>query len=235
MPNDYNNYFYDKFIQGILYNDLVYEDVRKGKYDFYIFNTDFILEFINLIEYYIEVKILNQYMIDKIYTIISYIKNKATYEDENTKNYYNNIFNELILKLNIAKNTNEFLLYDNELKKRFNSLEGLFKFKRSNNELNRFIRESISFDFMFLIYHTDAIGEEDFGKEINELIHNEFYFASLNAILNEMPEIIQNKVFKNRVKKVIELNKKNKKMLSEKSVPNKVYILINNFKYSKKI
>ena len=40
---------------------------------------------------------------------ISYIKNKATYEDENTKNYYNNIFNELILKLNIAKNTNEFL------------------------------------------------------------------------------------------------------------------------------
>ena len=74
--------------------------------------------------------------------------------------------------------------------------------------------------------------EETFDSALDDIINNEYYFASLNAILYEYPKILENETFKRRVKKIIELNKKNLNLLLGKRLPTKVYILKNNFKYS---
>lgn len=235
MLDGYSNYFYDKLIQAFLYSDLVYEDVKKGKYDCYILSTDFVAEFIYLIESYVDYQILDENSLEKVYTIIAYIKEKANYVDAGAKSYYHEIFNELILSLIRSKNNNVAIFFKNEKRKRLNGLEKIVNFRKSSQEVIEFLKESISFDFVFLIYHTEIIDENEFEKELDSLMLDEFYFASLNAILYECPEILENEIFRKRVKKIIELNKKNIKSLADKSISNKVYILVNNIKYAKNI
>lgn len=235
MLDGYSNYFYDKLIQAFLYSDLVYEDVKKGKYDFYVLSTSFIAEFIYLIESYIDYKILDENLLNKIYTMIAYIKENANFVDKETKSYYHEIFNELILELIQSKDTDTSIFFKNEQRKRLNGLEIIVNFGKSSQEVIDFLKESISFDFVFLIYHTEIVDEIEFEKEIDTLMLDEFYFASLNAILDECPEILKDEIFRRRVKKVIELNKKNIKSLRDKSIPDKVYILVNNFKYARNI
>ena len=228
---EFNEYFYSKFYQCLLYDEEIYNYSLKGKYDFYIFNSTFFEVFINLSHHLIKLDVVEESIKDKIHSLISYIRNKAIYDDSETKKYYYDLFNKLIISLNINKFNDGEEFYLHEIAKRFNCIG---KKINSNDFENKkeFVKRSLGYDFIFLLYHTDEVDEETFDKSIYCLLNDEYYFASLNAILYEYPELLKNETFKRRVKKVIELNKKSSPLLLDKSFLYKIYILKNTRKYS---
>ena len=228
---NFDTYFYSKFYQCLMYDDEIRYQALHGDYDFYLFDQTFLEVFINLTYHFINLETIDETKKDILQLLISYIRDKAIFEDQETKKYFYDIFNDLIINLNIGccENIEEFYLH--EIAKRFNCAGKKINFKEFENK-KRFVMKSLGYDFLFLILHIDEIDEESFDKTLTEFINNEYYFASLNAILYEYPELLEIETFKRRVKKITQLNKKNLSSLLEKNLATKVYILKNNLKYS---
>ena len=71
-----------------------------------------------------------------------------------------------------------------------------------------FIEDSICTDFVVLFSHSKDVTDEQFTEEyLPEFINNGFYYESLNIILKECPSFFKDKLFIDRVKSVIEMNK----------------------------
>lgn len=231
MTEKLSDYFYTKFFECILYDDEIYDNTLHGKYNFYVFDINFLAVFINILEHFINLNILEEKRKYKIYSLMSYIRNNAIFDSIETKRYYCNIFNEFIIKLNTKKIDGSEEFYLNEIAKRFSYNDK--KLRRQTYEKKKaFVEKSLGYDFLFLIYHLDEVDEETFESSVDSLLNDEYYFASLNAIIYEFPEILENETFKRRIKKIINLNKRNLPLLLEKKLPVKIYILKNNFKYS---
>lgn len=227
---NFEEYFYTKFCQCLLYDDDIYHQALQGDYDFYLFNHSFLDIFIDLIDYLIEMKFIDEERKDRLYILISYIRDNAIYETIEAKKYFYEIFNDLIVNLNMECFDNSDDYYYREIAKRFNCAGKKISFKDFQNKKN-FIKKSLGYDYIILILHLEEMDEETFDSALDDLLNSEYYFASLNAILYEHPKILENETFKRRVKKVIELNKKNLNLLLGKRLPAKVYILKNNLKY----
>ncbi len=227
---NFEEYFYTKFCQCLLYDDEIYHQSLQGDYDFYLFNQSFLDIFIDLIDYLIEMKFIDEERKDRLYILISYIRDNAIYETIEAKKYFYEIFNDLIVNLNMECFDNSDDYYYREIAKRFNCAGKKISFKDFQNKKN-FIKKSLGYDYIILILHLEEMDEETFDSALDDLLNSEYYFASLNAILYEHPKILENETFKRRVKKVIELNKKNLNLLLGKRLPAKVYILKNNLKY----
>ncbi len=227
----FDEYFYSKFYQCLLYDDEICYQALHGDYDFYLFDQTFLDVFINLTDHFIALKTVDKTKIDIIQSLISHIRENAIFEDQETKKYFYDIFNDLIIKLNIGCFDNIDDFYSHEIAKRFNCAGKKITAKEFENR-KKFVMKSLGYDFLFLILHIDEIDEETFEKTLNEFVNNEYYFASLNAILYEYPELLEIETFKRRVKKIVEINKKNLPSLLEKKLATKIYILKNNFKYS---
>lgn len=227
---NFEEYFYTKFCQCLLYDDEIYHQALQGDYDFYLFNQQFLDIFIDLIDYLIEMKFIDEERKDRLYILISYIRDNAIYETIEAKKYFYEIFNDLIVNLNMECFDNSDDYYYREIAKRFNCAGKKISFKDFQNKKN-FIKKSLGYDYIILILHLEEMDEETFDSALDDLLNSEYYFASLNAILYEHPKILENETFKRRVKKVIELNKKNLNLLLGKRLPAKVYILKNNLKY----
>ena len=60
LENDeIRSYYYAKFLQCCLYDDDIYSNARKGNYDFYIFNSDFLAILINYVAIYVDMDYAN--------------------------------------------------------------------------------------------------------------------------------------------------------------------------------
>lgn len=228
---NFEEYLYTKFCQCLLYDDEIYHQALQGDYDFYLFNHSFLDIFIDLTDHLITKKIIDETRKNKLYTLISYIRDNAIYETTEAKKYFYEILNDLIVSLNMEKFDNSDDYYCREIAKRFNCAGKKISYKDFEDKKS-FVKKSLGYDYIFLILHLEEMDEETFDSALDDIINNEYYFASLNAILYEHPKILENETFKRRVKKVIELNKKNLNLLLGKRLPTKVYILKNNFKYS---
>ena len=103
-------YYYTKFLQSYLYDEEIYEKVRNGFFDFYVLNEEFLMILINYIELYANNEGNSDLMVkDKFYFLIDYIRYKVNYQDDEIRKYYHNIFNELIIKLNLMDKSNSYL------------------------------------------------------------------------------------------------------------------------------
>lgn len=228
-------YYYTKFLQSYLYNDNIYEAVFNSNFDNYIFDEDFLNIAFNYIEVYTEINYADLSVKEKLYNLISYIRNKADYDDEKTQKFYYDIYNTLILKLNRMDNNSlvEFLIL-NEIamrtKIKFDNEISYHRFK----QYEEFVRRSIGYDFILLTYLSDETSEETFDNNIESLVNDEFYFASLNALIEQCPELLKEITFRKRVKKVLEYNRKNIDLWSSKSIKKKIFIIKQNNKHYKK-
>ena len=226
MLDDYETYFYTKFIQSLMYNDEIFLSALKGNFDYYIFSE----EFLTILEDFMANLIAKNALDNKnrVYEIIAYVRKNAAFNDIDVKKRWYNFFNNLIVMLNQYPYSCSIGYYLFEYTKRCNKRINLQNF----DQIKHLVQKSLGYDFLLLVINSDELDEETFDNSVEELINNEYYFASLNAILYEYPELLQNEIFRRRVKKVITLNKKNLSLLLKKDLPTKVYIIKNNFKYS---
>lgn len=228
------SYYYTKFLQSYLYNDNIYKAVFNGDFDNYIFDEDFLNIAFNYIEVYTEINYADLNVKEKLYDLISYVRNKADYDNQKTKKFYYDIYNTLILKLNQMDDNSlvEFLIL-NEMfirtKIKFGRKISYHRFKH----YEEFVRRSIGYDYILLTYLSDEISEEDFDANIETLVNDEFYFASLNALIEQCPELLKETTFRKRVKKVLECNRKSIDIFHSKSIKNKLFIIKQNNKHYK--
>lgn len=225
------HYFYIKFIQGILFNEKMYNDFLNHKYDEYAKNIKFIEMFANYVDGCIQSQLLESEEKQRVYIIISKIRNFINIEDEQLKNGCIEMYDRIIKSLNsIVKVTNNHFYLD-EINKRYGqtSID-----EKRINKLKPFIKKSIGFDFSILMFHLSEMDEQTFLEQAKDLVMNEFYFASVNAIIHEHPEFLKNQKFIERVKRIIMMNKKNAAMLWDKSFDDKLFVLRSNASYEKR-
>ena len=116
----FDEYFYSKFYQCLLYDDEICYQALHGDYDFYLLDQTFIEVFIELTYQLINLKTIDETRIDTLQYLISYIRHNAKFEDQETKKNFYDIFNDLIIKLNIGCFDNIDDFYSHEIAKRFN-------------------------------------------------------------------------------------------------------------------
>lgn len=225
----FDQYYYMKFCQCLLCNKTLYDRLLKGDFDSYIFNNVFLEIFFELITTFIDNNILKNK--GWAYNIILYFRANGIYFDEISKLYYEQRFKELIIKLNGYGYKENDNFYTTEIVKRFSYFDSKVNY-RNFEQQKQFVERTLKFDFLILTYFTEIIDEQTFEDKINELVMNEYCFASLNAIISEYPEILKDETFKRRIKKLLDLNKKNLYLLQGKKITDKIYLLKNNLKYS---
>ena len=225
------HYFYIKFIQGILFNEKMYNDFIKHKYDEYTNNIKFIESFSDYVSVCIQLDMLEFEEKQRVYVIISRIRNFMHIDDQQLKNSCIKMYNRIISSLDILKKASNNRFYFDEINKRYSQTP--IDEKRIS-KLKPFIKKSIGFDFLILMFHLSEMDEQTFLEQAKELVMNEFYFASVNAIICEHPEILKNKMFVERLKRIIMMNKKNAAMLWNKSFNDKLFVLRSNASYTKR-
>lgn len=225
------HYFYIKFIQGILFNEKMYNDFIKHKYDEYTNNIKFIESFSDYVSVCIQLDMLEFEEKQRVYVIISRIRNFMHIDDQQLKNSCIKMYNRIISSLDILKKASNNRFYFDEINKRYSQTP--IDEKRIS-KLKPFIKKSIGFDFLILMFHLSEMDEQTFLEQAKELVMNEFYFASVNAIICEHPEILKNQMFVERLKRIIMMNKKNAAMLWNKSFDDKLFVLRSNASYTKR-
>ena len=206
MSSEIQKYFYLKFILYYLYNDEGYKKTLDGKYDFYIFDDAFLNVLSNLISFFSQNNIFETKEKDKAYMLLSYLRDKSKFDNLEVKKCYYDFINDLIIQLNCQqKNGNDAFYIIEMLKRKFCKKKMTIK---EFQEKKKIVKKSLGYDFIFLIYHCDNIKEESFDNSIKSLLDNsEYYFASLNSIIDECPELLKDETFSRRVEKVLNLKK----------------------------
>lgn len=229
-------YLYTKFLQSYLYDNEICAAVERGDYDSYVFDSSFLCVLINYIMIYANNTYADLDIKNNIYTLINYIRFKNHYPDADTKKYFYNIFNDLILKLNTMSNekskeiwvVGEFIIRKDIKPNKQISYE-------EYKEYEKFVKISIAYDFILLTYLSDKVDEKKFDDNIEAMANDEFFFASLNAIIKQCPELLRFPIFKRRVKKVIDYNRKHMNILRDDSLENKIFVIKQNNKYYKNL
>lgn len=230
MNDELIEYFNLKYIICILYNEEMCKNILSGSKDEQILNYGFFYLYINVIDNFVEMKIIDKTIKERFYLILNYFKEKLILNNKNQAHYIN-LINDKIIKLNNSLDTKCKNFYINELVKRFGFVK-IFNI-RELAELKKALYNSLCYDYLFLYFHLTDLDNETFTQMIPEMIMDEYYFASLNAIVTEFPELLENDKFKKRVKTIIELNKNSQDLFSKKNRFEKRYILKNNRKYDK--
>ncbi len=233
---DIRNYYFIKFLQSYLYDEDIYQNTKKGYYDIYIYNNDFLAILIDFIEVYLDSEYVycDLKIKYKLYDLINCIKYESNYADEDTKKYYYEIFNDLLIRLNKMDNdisNYAWVLHEISIRKDIKLFKPMSYHRYKKYE--DFVRQSLGYDFILLIYLSDEVDEKTFDDSIETLANDEFFFASLNAIVKQCPKILKYPCFKERVKKVIAYNKVNSNLFRDDTLENKIFIIKQNRKYLK--
>ena len=227
------NFSIIKLIQSCLFNDDMYYNILHNIYDEEVFTPDFIYSLQSQIEIICRLGIYEETQIERLYGIISYIRNHAEYENKEQKETYFAIYNDMILQLNKYQETSSNQFYLREAVKRFHVKPNTV-LKEANFEMYKELtKESLGYDFAVLNYSLEFETEESFQQNIEDFSLDIFYFASLNAILTEFPELLDAVTLRKRVKQVIQLNKQKIFELRHKTFLEKRFILKLNYLYSK--
>ena len=203
--NDLNNYIQFKYVQFLLHNDLAFSKIFENhSFDNSILNPNFAVAIASYLNVFIEEhRFLNPEVKDKAYRIIAYIKQNNNFKDD-IKYKINHLFNDTIINLNATIDDDNIDYYLDEIVKRFD-----FRRNLSLDEYELYksiVEQSLGNDYVILSYHCDIMKENEFEESVPMFVTDMFYFNSLNAILNEYPEILKNETFRRRVKKIVDEN-----------------------------
>lgn len=194
-------YIYEKLLKSILF------DVDHDKFNYeenrWIFETRKLEDIKAIIERISDC--FNAELKNSIYDYLAEARNIKSKDYEHRVK----LINEMIIELNTSYDTSQ-LFYRNELSKRRNSKKFLYFY--SNDIINKLIplvNESIVFDSIVLASHSDNISNRAFNCQwLPGLTKSLFYYESINAILEECPELFKNQTFYNRFVSVLNENNK---------------------------
>ena len=198
ITDDYEVYEDFKFVQGLIFNSNVSREYGNAFIELGdLIHLKYIIENCN-------------YMFDdtEINNIGLILQDVKDIEDEYT-NERISIINEILTILNSGIDKQEhYSFYKEEFLKRVNNKK-LSKLDEDAIERYKYIiKTSIALDPIILLSHTTL--DEDINNYLNDFIDSVFYRMSIRAIIQEFPLILNNKLFVNRMNKVLD-NSKDKK------------------------
>ncbi len=179
-----NGYLCVKFIESYMYNEEFHSKVRKGEFDDYILTSDFVDIFIEFVNDFCEHEMLELSKRNEIYDLIIHVAQKANFADFESRKYYVEKLNELIRKLNTLEDRNAQNFYEQQIGVRLN-LSGKEITYEEYEKYKEIVQDSLGYDFIFLINHTDLISSKDFEIRLDSFVGDNYYFYSLNGILQE--------------------------------------------------
>ena len=212
MNEDIGLYRTRKLINNIIFN--FYENDYEE--DPECFDLLIVESLKNIVEYYANNNFLSEAVKNNIY---NYLTQAREYEDDNKKQRLE-LINDIIGIVNSQKKDESIIFYKIELYKRRKRIGDLLELddKKIEKEIEN-VHDSICHDLWVITSHTDdATSEEVFQSEyLPYFKDSNFYYESLNAMLDENPIVFQNQTFYNRMMQVINLNNSlyndNKKVL----------------------
>lgn len=196
---DFENYFYKKLLNSILFNCMTYFEFVNGKYDRFILDYKFVCLCAEYAEEHIKNNQLESLQRGRLYTILLMVRNTLYFNQTKLKNHYRNIYNDLICSLNYCNDTNVNEIYQSEIDKRINC-NLRFCTRGKKEKIKALVKDSMGLDFKVLNYLISDIDDE---KLENEILRNRHFLISLNVILDEFPTLLKNPKFVSRIKKLI--------------------------------
>ena len=146
--------------------------------------------------------------------------------DNTSKNDKILLINDLIRSINIKPGKQYLTYYRQEMYKRTGNdyyLNTPFDFDIKKSE--KVLLESMQFDQMVLLSHSDVIGDIEFSNEyLIQLTSDLKYLETINCILEEYPNQFLNELFFERYKKIISIFINNRKG----NYDSNVFVLFNN-------
>lgn len=180
-------------------------DIKAADYEYDLIYYDLVI-----MDYFKEVvKELtkNNYLSKKVKDNIKcYLLKARDYKDEDRKDRID-IINDILSLLNSQEKDNSLVFYVTELYKRTKDKKYIYLSSKSDiiNEVDR-IHESIVCDYLILTTHNVSTSEEDFHNNfLEKFVCSKVYIESINTLLNEMPQLFNNKIFYKRVMDVLEM------------------------------
>ena len=153
-----------------------------------------------MLRYLTENNYLSEKIKNRVYTYIS--KSREIKTDDYEKRV--DVLNQIVALLNGQIHDESYIFYISEFVKRRNtkmSKNLVFTIDNYTSEME----DSISFDYIVLKGHSKEVSQEEFENDyLNYYVENSlFYYESLNAIVKEMPSILDD-TFKERIKIVLD-------------------------------
>ena len=213
-------YYLQKYVISIIF-DTKYNSYKNTNY---IYDIEILNYLKGIVKTYVELGCFNSRIKTNIYKILV---NGRKIMDENYEQRIQ-IINEIIGILNSQKEDNSIIYYRDELYDRRKNIKELkYLTEKDIVKMSSNIEKSIYNDFLVLNSHSKSISDEDFDNVyLPYFINNNFYYESMNIILDECPSFFKDEVFIKRVNKVIsniknidqnfrKTNKKVKKMVKK--------------------
>ena len=215
MFKNLDDYIIYKYLYYIIFNPM-YE---------LKFNND--IEFLKLLKIYLTELTSLEILVPSVkYNILTELSDLRFIEDEYRLERLE-IINEIIILLNSSEYDENFTFYREQLYNREGNRKFLKKYKNYIIYRNiDMINEMIMLDYCILISHIEVTSDERFLEDyLSEFIYGASYYKNLDIIINEYPDIINNKTFVERVNKIHYLKQINNQV-DEKSlyITNKVLV-----------
>lgn len=165
-----------------------------------------VLETVRDITYYY-VDFMDEKIENNVVRIINYYRNDYVYQSNEEKQKIFNICNDIIIKINSTANNKSIKKLKEhiivEYKARgFNIsnklIKGVNKIPYAYFEL---VKDYNFTDFRILIFNNEIVSEQDFIEYLQNFSSDNFFFINcLKLLLDEYPNLLENPVFKNRIK-----------------------------------
>lgn len=195
-----DHYIIRKLIYNIMF-DSEYNDYTDCK-DLYELN---ILESLkNIVEYHVKNNELSNFVKNNIFNFLSYGRSI----DDEHRNERFEVINNIIVLLNSQKYDYSLNFYAKQLRARRNDKRYLTAtVGEVQKEVER-MNEAICLDYYIVTSHCNRTDDFEFVKDIGMFINNSIYYECLMMILNENPIVFKDPKFYERIKFILDINKK---------------------------
>ena len=196
--SDYQAYYLEKMYAKFIFDS----EFNQNENNF--LDIEFFKNFKNVVIDYQNQSLLDNKTKENLYNLV----NKLRYIEDDNRVVRINYVNEIIYSLNQS--------YDYKKNYMFYIEQQLIRNHIIFGEINDYIEvdkdlviTSLSRDAEILFTHSDSLSEEEFSELLPDIATDGFYFYSINAFINEFPQIFTNKIFYHRFQTVIKFIKEN--------------------------
>lgn len=202
---EHDVYYLDKLLLALMFdkNNNFYKNVP------WFYDVEVLEKFKPLISAFVQRGYIRNNLKGNIYKIL--MDGRLVLDDNYKKR--TQIINEIIRILNIQNPDESILYYIKELYVRTNAKKPFNKYTAYYTEdvekQVHSIDNSIFNDFIVLFTHSKEVSDEDFKElYLPDLVNNNFYYESLNTILEECPSMFKDELFFDRFNMILKENKK---------------------------
>jgi len=201
--NKIDEYYSYKWLISIIFNTDDNSYLRKSNL---IFDVRVLESLKRIIEVYTKEGYFNKTVKNNIYTLLV---NARFFKDDKIKERVD-LVNDMTTYLNQQYDDKSEIFYRDQLYRRTRETKYLFKYSKEQIEiLSEYVNQQLYNDFIIIKSHGDEYTEEQFDKlYLNDFIDLDVYYENINFILEECPYLFVDKIFYNRVIKVLNSNSK---------------------------